>query len=105
MTQEEVKEEFNLTHAIILNSNPFYVFAHNEESAIKIAEHYGNTTLGIIVAPKGLLMKNIKTKITLEDLHYKALPHFIKNNDGSFEEVIQNNELELDDEEKAILEG
>jgi len=100
-----MNSEVSITHAIILSHDPYYIMAHNEESAIEVSEKYGSSCIGIIVAPKGLSMKSIQKKTILADIEIKALPLYSVSDDGmTVEEVIgSEDEVDFDEEELDIL--
>ena len=97
------EERLFLTHAVLLNKHPYYILSHNEESAVESCKTYGESALGIIVAPEGLSMKTIQTKIVLEDIQMKQIPVFRESGKDTYEEVPRVDISELDDEERDIL--
>ena len=102
--EKEDIPDINITHAVILNAHPYYILSHDEESAIEISENYRSSCIGIIVAPAGLSMKTIQTKTILADIKMRAIPHYIKTDDGNtIEEVAEVDSDELDEDETAIL--
>lgn len=102
---QEKDDEVYLSHAIILNKAPYYVLADNEATALDIAKYKGSDVVGIIVAPSGLSMKAVQIKTILADIEIKRIPQFIKNDDGTYEEVkhVDIDPNDLSDEEKDIL--
>lgn len=53
------------THLVLLKRTPFYIYAGDEQDALKYCDNFKNDLLGIVVAPGGLEVKVPQMRVKL----------------------------------------
>ena len=82
----KITEKF--THLVLIKESPWFLYETSEERALMLASEYEDAS--VVVAPEGLKVMAVKSKLTLVDHNVKLADHIISlENKRLLEEVLE----------------
>lgn len=88
------------THLISLKKAPWFIYAQGEDDALKICKRHKDLVVGVVSAPEGLIMQEVKTEVRLVTPDIKLIEEIVESENRHLAEEILG---EMNEEDKKLV--